>query len=361
MNRILVPEDINRGGAAVRDRTGQSLVRSVIAFALEEIGHTHGPEARAKALWPRDEAAALVTRSAVVPADTVTSGWASQLAQTVIPDFISSLAPVSAGAQLLSRGLQFSFDNNAGILVPGALADASEASFVAQAAPIPTEQLALTGPTLTPKKLAALSVYSRETFEHSLPNIEAFVGDVLRASAAHSLDIIMLDSTAGDTVRPAGLRQGISATTASADTPDEAAMVSDLSVLIGSVSAAAGSSEIVIVASPRQAAAIKVRQPNFPFAIFPSSGLSAGTVVAIAMNALVSAVAPVPRIEVSSRGTIHAEDAIPLSISSTTGSPFTAPVRSLWQTDTLSIKFVLEISWALRNAAGLAWTQTVLW
>jgi hypothetical protein len=69
------------------------------------------------------------------------------------------------------------------------------------------------------------------------------------------------------------LRNGISGQTASADTPDEAAMVSDLSVLVGLVSAAAGSSEIVIVAAPRQASAIRIRQPNFPYPVFSSSGL----------------------------------------------------------------------------------------
>jgi hypothetical protein len=113
-------------------------------------------------------------------------------------------------------------------------------------------------------------VFTREVFLHSVPNIEAFVGDVLRQSVGHTLDTIMLDTTAGDTVRPAGLRNGISGQTASALTIDTEAMYDDLDVLIGLVSAAAGSSPIVIVAAPRQAAAIKMRQPNFPFEVFAS-------------------------------------------------------------------------------------------
>jgi hypothetical protein len=201
----------------------------------------------------------------------------------------------------------------------------------------------------------------RKRQRSSPANVEAFVGDVLTQSVAYTLDTILLDATAADTTRPAGLRNGISGQTASADTPDEAAMVSDLPVLVGLVSSASGSSEICIVAAPRQASAIRIRQPNFPYPVFSSSGLAAGVVIAIAMNSLVSAVAPSPRIEISSRGSVHMEDTTPLAFSTTTGSPFTAPMRSLFQTDTLSIRLILDISWALRTTSGLAWTSAVIW
>jgi Phage capsid family len=343
-----------------RPRPATHLVRAVVANALNNLNGELTPERHAKLLWPNDPVTPLITRSAVVPADTVTSGWASQLAQTVIPDFISTLAPVSTSAALLQRGLQFSFDNANGILVPGVIADASEAGFVGQGSAIPVEQLALSGPTLSPRKVAAMSVFTREVFLHSVPNIEAFVGDVLRQSVGHTLDTIMLDTTAGDTVRPAGLRNGISGQTASALTIDTEAMYDDLDVLIGLVSAAAGSSPIVIVAAPRQAAAIKMRQPNFPFEVFASSGLAAGTVIALATNCLVSAVDPSPRIQIGNESAVHMEDASPTALT-TNVSTWAVPIRSLWQTDCLSIRLILEISWALRNASGLAWTSSVVW
>ena len=87
--------------------------------------------------------------------------------------------------------------------MPGVLADTSEASFTGQGLPIAVEQLALSGPTLMPRSIKTLSVYTRETFLHSTPNVEAFVGNVLRASVGHTLDVTLLDATAGDAVRPA--------------------------------------------------------------------------------------------------------------------------------------------------------------
>ena len=90
--------------------------------------------------------------------------------------------------------------------------------------------------------------------------------------------------------------------------------------------------------------------------------MAAGTVLAIASNALVSATDVVPRFEVSDQATFHLEDATPLAIG-TAGSPNTvaAPTKSLWQHDLLSIRLVLEVSWALRTSAGLAWTENVTW
>ena len=139
-------------------------------------------------------------------------------------------------------------------------------------------------------------------------------------------------------------------------------MYEDLSTLAGIVAAVAGSSPIVFVASPYQAAAIKMRQPNFAYEVLASSGLAAGIVLAIASNALVSAADPVPRIEVSDKATLHLEDTTPLQVG-VAGSPATvaAPTKSLWQSDLLGIRLILEVSWALRTSAGLAWTESVTW
>ena len=38
-----------------------------------------------------------------------------------------------------------------------------------------------------------------------------------------------------------------------------------------------------------------------------------------------------------------------------------APARSLWQTDTLGIRMMLDINWAMRRTGVIAWTQAVTW
>ena len=60
--------------------------------------------------------------------------------------------------------------------------------------------------------------------------------------------------------------------------------------------------------------------------------------------------------------TLHMEDTTPLAIG-TVGSPNTvaAPVRSLWQTDTVGIRMIQPMNWTLRRSGVLAWTQSVTW
>ena len=91
-----------------------------------------GAERTARTLWPDDPVTGLLVKAATNPATLTTSGWASQLAQTVVADFIQGLGPASAGAALLARGTQFQF-GKAAILVPGMLSAASEVGFVQEA------------------------------------------------------------------------------------------------------------------------------------------------------------------------------------------------------------------------------------
>jgi hypothetical protein len=374
-------------------RPSDTLVRAVAALVLNRI-EKRGVEQYVQQHWPKDEAlelmlkaitepnalihydplarnphplssrgpltAAQVLKAATSPATTTTSGWASQLAGTAVADFLLNLGPASAGSQLLKLGPQFTFGAAGAILVPGAVASADKAAFVTEGSPIPVEQLALSGPTLTPRKFGTISVFTRELFEHSTPTIESFVRLVLSESIGIALDTALFDATAGDATRPAGLRDGISATTASTATPDTDAMYEDLSTLVGAVAPVAGASPIIIVASPRQAAAIKLRHPNLDYTVLASNGLAAGIVLAVASNALVSAVDPLPRVDMAADGALHLEDAAPLAIAPTP-MPITAPVRSLFQTDTLGIRLRMELSWALRTTSGLAWTQAVAW
>jgi hypothetical protein len=81
--------------------------------------------------------------------------------------------------------------------------------------------------------------------------------------------------------------------------------------------------------------------------------------------ALAAATDPTPRIQVSREGLVHMEDTSPQPIGTPGGLPppnvVAAPTRSMWQTDSVSIKVVLRVSWGLRAAGGLAWTSAVTW
>jgi hypothetical protein len=38
-----------------------------------------------------------------------------------------------------------------------------------------------------------------------------------------------------------------------------------------------------------------------------------------------------------------------------------APVRSLWQTDTIGVRMLLDLNWGMRRTGVIAWTQTMTW
>jgi len=38
-----------------------------------------------------------------------------------------------------------------------------------------------------------------------------------------------------------------------------------------------------------------------------------------------------------------------------------APARSMYQTDSIALRMIMDINWGVRRAGTLAWTQAVTW
>jgi hypothetical protein len=129
MSRPLVPEDIHRNGTA----GARSLVRAAIATAQRTLDGGVQPPDYLRRRWADDPRAALVLRAASSPAMTTTTGWAAEIAHAVV-SFLGLLVPVSAGAELLGRGLQLRFDGVASISLP--TISLGQAGFVGQGKPI---------------------------------------------------------------------------------------------------------------------------------------------------------------------------------------------------------------------------------
>jgi hypothetical protein len=79
--------------------------------------------------------------------------------------------------------------------------------FFQEGTPIAAEQLVISGPILSPRKIGSIATFTNEIFQHSTPTIEALVSQVLRESVAASLDSALLDAASGDATRPAGSAQ----------------------------------------------------------------------------------------------------------------------------------------------------------
>jgi HK97 family phage major capsid protein len=211
----------------------------------------------------------VVTKAATVPATTTLTGWAAELVQTSIGDFIESLMPLSVYPGLAARGGKFTFGRNGVISLPSRAATPTVGgSFIAQGAPIPVRQAAFAATTLTPKKMGVISTFTREIAEHSTPSIEALIRQAIQEDTAVAIDSVLLDATAASTTRPAGLRNGVSALTATTGGGFDA-LVGDLKNLIGVLSAVNALRAPVWLINPAQAL---VDQPDperggdFPFA-----------------------------------------------------------------------------------------------
>jgi len=322
----------------------------------------------------------LVTKAAAIPADTVTTTWAVELVQTVIGEFIASLLPLSIYPKLAAKGGSFTFGRNGTISLPARnTATTIAGSFFAQGAPIPVRQGAFTAITLTPKKLGVITTLTREITEHSTPSIEGIVRQAILEDTAVAIDSILIDANPATTTRPAGLKNGVAGTTPTAGA-GIAAVIGDLKALIGAlITATRGNLRSPAwIMNPADALAISLTQAAaggaFPFleeigngtlmsySLITSTTCPVDTMFLIDAADFMTATGDSPRFDVSDQAVLHMEDTTPLQISST-GTPPTvaAPARSLWQTDTIGIRMIMDLNWAMRRTGCVQWMTAMTW
>jgi hypothetical protein len=195
-------------------------------------------------------------------------------------------------------------------------------------------------------------------------NAETVVRQVLLDNVGPSLDQALFSNAAAvPDLRPAGLLNGIAALTPSAATVKVEAIANDLAALAASVAPVAGNSPIVLIAAPQQAVALwvytAVGLPTLTlFPTFMSAALPAKRVIAVAVNALVSAFG-VPVIDASRDAAIH--EAAPASELADIGGILATPIKSMTQIDGVALRLRMPAAWALRSPTGLAWMDNVTW
>jgi len=75
----------------------------------------------------------------------------------------------------------------------------------------------------------------------------------------------------------------------------------------------------------------------------------------------IAATGDTPQFSVSDQAVLHMEDTTPTALG-TVATPNTvaAPIRSLWQTDTMAIRMIMDINWALRRSGVSVWIGPAL-
>jgi HK97 family phage prohead protease len=386
--RVVVARRENDGSMSMRHLFGlpppkkiqphEHVIRGAICLAFAHRYRKSLQEAR-QIIYPKDEATKAyidyVEKTASAPAMTTVTGWAQELAQTIYADFMALLMPNSVYPRLASYGLGLSFGRAGRIIIPTRNRTPTIAgSFVGEGQPIPVRQGQFTSQTLTPKKMAVITVWTREIDEHSIPAIEGLLRQAVQEDTAVSLDSVLLDTNPATAVRPAGLFNGITPLTPTAGGGFNA-LVGDMKQLTANIlTLTQGHIRTPVwLMNPLQINSIKLTANplgEFPFRaeieagnllafpVIDSGTVPLGTVGMVDAADFVSVGAEAPRFEISDQATLHMEDTAPLPI--VDGGTPAAPVRSLWQTDSLGLRLILPMNWVMRRPitaliTGVTW------
>jgi HK97 family phage major capsid protein len=191
-----------------------------------------------------------LTKTAVMPADTTTTGWAAELVENDMRGFLASLAPRSIGAGLATRSLQLSFGGAASITIPRMNnlpnTGLTEPAWVGEGGVIPLQKFSFGSATINRYKLASIVPLTMELVEQSVPQAEQVLQRGMQEAYQIMLDnAILYQATAGPPitspavagVRPAGILDGVTPIAADA-TGGYASVVADMQAMMGALTSA---------------------------------------------------------------------------------------------------------------------------
>jgi HK97 family phage major capsid protein/HK97 family phage prohead protease len=355
---------------------------AVVAYFQKNTGRLTD-EVREK-IYPGDEVTKescnLVLRAPSAPALTTVTGWAAELVHQIYTDFMDLLLPSSILPRLASYGMTLNFGAAGRIIIPTRSRTPTLAgSFVGEGMAIPVRQGMFTSQTLTPKKVAVISTWTREMNDHSIPAIEGLLREAVQVDTSIAIDSVLLDNNPATTIRPAGLLNGLTPLTGTAG-GGLAALTGDLKQM-GQALVAGTYGNVrkpvwlinpgMLYAASLTAAANtgifpfrdEIKQGtlnNIPF--IASTTVAIGTMTMIDAADFVVVGGEAPRLELSDQATLHMEDTNPTDLVST-GSPgvVAAPQRSLFQTDSIALRMVMPLNWLQRRAGTIVTLTGTTW
>jgi HK97 family phage major capsid protein/HK97 family phage prohead protease len=318
------------------------------------------------------EATAIITKADQTIGTTGVAGWASELVQTAYADFVQALMGYSIYPALRDRGIGLSFDGNGTVSIPSRTAGGAGGGFVAEGDPIRVGRITTAATTMTPKKMGVIVPFSRELAKRSTPAIEALVRQAILEDTGAVLDPILLDATAVSTARPAGLLNGVGAAAVGYGGGDYQAVQEDFYNLLSPFIAANAADNITVVMNPAQGLRLAmmpapVGNPTWFSAIrdrvtiIESTHATAGRLIALRNSDFATALGDAPEFDISEQATVHMEDTTPLEIVSGTGPTTADPVRSFFQTATIGVRMLMDVSWKMRRSGMVQWINGTSW
>lgn len=268
---------------------------------------------------------------------------------TVVAEFVAALQPMSAAAGLFALATNLSFGRAGELFVP-AIGDLPMADFIAEGAPMPVIMGLTSGVSMSPYKIGAIVAMTNEMMRSS--SAEQLMEAALTANIGPSLDRLVFSNTAAAPgLRPPGILNGVPPITPPSALTNSEGMIQDMMTLAKAVAPYGG--QIAFIASADcwvRMTKADVGAKGAP--VFVASNLDTPTLIAIVAPALAVAI-DAPMIDTSSQAVMHMDDA-PLPIVDNAGV-MASPVRSMWQTDSVGLRFRLPVSWVLRAPEAVAW------
>ena len=325
-----------------------------------------------------------VIRAISNPAMTTVALWAGELVGIAVADFVTQLPRRSIFPTLSGMGTKFTFGGNGIIKIPSRVVSGPtnkiNGSFVGEGQPIPVRAGQLTSVTLTQKKMAVISTFTREMANSSTPSIESVIRQTITEDTAEAIDAALIDAVVADAIRPAGLLNGLSSQTPSAAATPFDKMVADINTLAGVITANRGGDNLLLIMNPAQerkmAWATVPNTGTFVFSsvesgrvrdmtIVASTTVPAGQLIMLDANEFASVTGDSPEFDVNDVATIH-EESVPLPIVGGVVQPpvigsIAAPVRSLWQTASMGIRMILPMNWTMRRTGMVSFMNSVTW
>lgn len=344
MRGVFIPSPAERPKASALESLALARFKAtVLGRDVEQIAKTMGAG---------DDVMTLHSRAAVAPGSTGTSGWASQLVQGAFGAYLGSL-PGSAAARIIGLGMTVPMARGKqGFLAPTRNTAPVALPWVEESAPIPVREFDFNSLTLTPKKMAAISVISRELAKRG--GGEAAVRQLLREDGEYSLDSAYFSDQAATDAAHAGLLAGLTPI-AGYGGGDLAAFEADVSAIL-SVIGPRNSGSIVYVTGMGAAERIALMFPLFKGQVLGSQAVADTTLIGIDAGSLVHSFGDFD-VDVATDALVHLSS-VPLPISD---GGVSDPTRSLFQSDCVAVRIIGELCFGSRKADSVAYVTGATW
>ncbi len=342
------------------------IVRAIVVRGIQAFGNNNKTlDQILDERYPGHEATAIVAKAEQTVGRTDVSGWASELLEDTNSGFLQALTGLSVYPELRNRGVGLNFDGIGTINLPRRNAGGAAGGFVGEGQPIRVGRLTTAAASLSPRKMGVIVPFSRELARRSNPAIEGLVRTAILEDTAATLDTLLLDATSGDAVRPAGLLAGVSAAANGAAGGDHTAVKADFQALLDPFISQNASENITVMMNPSQGLAIAMMDGPTNNAnwfdpirgrvnLVESTHVTPARLIAIRNTDFYTASGDTPEFDISQEATVHMEDTAPAEIIDNVGTP-AQPVRSFFQTATIGVRMLLDVSWTMGRPNMVQW------